>query len=215
MTTELSKAQVIELRALNSFGEGGTVWPSKEAAKFDKLGVVELGNAVDGDQTQIRISAAGVQYLNELDAGSQSADNGDQSGDNAQQKKTTGGSQMQFAIQNNIEIPKATRRSRTSAYPFDALEIGQSFFVPATAERPEPAKTMGSTVSAANERHSEETGETKLNRKGREVPVLRPLRTFIVRAVEDGAPWGQPGVAGAGVWRTEVATEVETADDAE
>ena len=215
--TKLNTKQIIELKSLATFGENGTSWPTKDAKKFESLGVAELGG-VSGDNTQIRINAAGVEYLKDLetpvDNGSNGGNNDDQSGANAEQKKTAGGKPM-FQIQSNVEVPKATKRTRTSAYPFDQLEIGQSFFVPATAERPDPAKTMGSTVSAANERHSEVVeGQFKVNRKGNEVPVTRPLRQFIVRGIEDGAAWGHEGVKGAAVWRIEP-TEVEEASDAE
>lgn len=116
-------------------------------------------------------------------------------------------SKPSFAI---AEIPmpghKRTGGGRTgSSYPFDDLAVGQAFFVAATAERPDPARQLGSTVTGANERHSEVIeGETRVNRKGREVPVTRPLRKFEIRALEDGAAFGPEfaGVKGAGIWRT-------------
>lgn len=205
---KLNTKQIIELKALAAFGDGGTTWPTKDATKFEKLGVVELGNAVEGDQTQIRINSVGSQYLAEMenpdsgvDNGSGSTDNGNQSGNVAGNQKPSGGSQM-FQIQSNVDIPKTARRTRTSAFPFDQLEIGQSFFVPATTERPDPAKSMASTVNGANERHSEVIeGQMVRNRKGNEVPARKPLRKFIVRPVTDGAAWGAEGQAGAAVWR--------------
>lgn len=109
-----------------------------------------------------------------------------------------------FAIV-TVEMPskRATGRASTEAYPFEQLEVGASFFVPATEKRKDPAKALGSTVTSANERYSEEVeGETRVNRKGRTVPVTKAVRTFAVRHVNDGAPWGHPGVQGAGIWRT-------------
>lgn len=107
-----------------------------------------------------------------------------------------------FAIA-SVALPAAKRGGRQGeTYPFDQLEIGQSFFVPATAERENPAKSLASTVTSANERYSEVVdGEFRVNRKGREVPVTRQLRTFSIRSVEDGAPWGHPGVKGAAIGR--------------
>lgn len=222
MTAEikLNTKQLVELKALASFGENGTVWPTKDAQKFEKLGVVELGGTVgDGSEVQIRINAEGSQYLKDMepavDNGSENKQNANHNGNDAEPKKTTGGNKPMFQIQSNVEIPKAARRSRTSAYPFDQLEVGQSFFVPASEERPDPAKTMGSTVAAANERYSEVVeGQTRINRKGKEVPMTRQVRQFKMAAVADGAAWGHPGVSGAGVWRIEP-TEAGSEDNSE
>lgn len=209
---KLNKNQILELRALATEGEAGTLWPTKDAKKFESLGVVELGNDVEGGNTQIRINAAGSQYLKDLEPG---VDNGSNNDNNANQagasaEKKPAGVKPMFQIQSNVEVPTATRRTRTSAFPFDALEIGQSFFVPETEERKDPAKSMASTVNGANERHSEVIeGQTVTNRKGNEVPARKPLRKFIVRPVADGAAWGEQyaGVAGAGVWRVALDAE--------
>jgi hypothetical protein len=185
---KLNKNQILELKSLYTFGEGGTVWPTKDAVKFDKLGVVELGNPVEGDQTQIRISVAGREYLKDLepgvDTGSNSNDNGNQSGDNAEAKPKGVPTVSKFEIEANIPLPTKTRGTRKSAFPFDALEIGQSFFVPNdNFKSGDAAKSLASTVNNANKQHSEVIeGETKLNRKKREVPVTKQLRQFIVRA---------------------------------
>lgn len=206
-TTEikLNKNQIIELRSLATFGEAGTVWPNKDAAKFDKLGVVELGNPV-GDDTQIRINAAGAQYLKDLepgvDNGSNSNDNGNQSGNVAEAKAKGVPTVSKFEIEANIPLPTKTRGTRKSAFPFDALEIGQSFFVPNdNFKSGDAAKSLASTVNNANKQHSEETGEMKLNRKKREVPATRQLRQFIVRADS------KDGVAGARVFRVALDAE--------
>lgn len=86
-----------------------------------------------------------------------------------------------FKIAANVPIPEAQRFGKTAVYPFDALQVGQSFFVAASEKRPNPAKSVASTVNSANKR-------------------LAP-RNFAVRRVDDGAPWGFPGQHGAGVWR--------------
>lgn len=63
-----------------------------------------------------------------------------------------------FEIESNVAIPTIKRGGggnltpRKSNYPFDKLEVGQSFHVPATTEEPEPWKKMASNVSAANAR---------------------------------------------------------------
>lgn len=75
-------------------------------------------------------------------------------------------------------------------YGFDRMAVGSSFFIAQTPDNPNPAKRIASTVSSANERFNSENG-------------YNPPRRFTVRRVDDGAPWGHPGVAGAGVWRIE------------
>lgn len=80
-------------------------------------------------------------------------------------------------------LPPITGRGRSSGseYPFDQMEVGQSFFVAASADRPEPGKSLASTVSAATKRYAEETGETKTTPKGNVIPVLKETRKFVLR----------------------------------
>lgn len=94
-------------------------------------------------------------------------------------------------------------------YPFENMEIGQSFFVPVSEKHPKPVKTLGSTVSAQNLHFSEETGETReVTRAKRgpknkavyengvkvmetvKVPVRKALRRFTVRPVKKGETYG-------------------------
>jgi hypothetical protein len=101
-----------------------------------------------------------------------------------------------FEIETGIPVPDRARRSGpTGKYPFDALEVGQSFFIPATNEKPEPWKSMQSTVTAAQRRYSTEDG-TRVNRNGDTVPNLKPTRRFRLDKSE------KDGKQGARVWRT-------------
>lgn len=102
---------------------------------------------------------------------------------------------MEFQIEKNVAIPSVTGRGKKeSSYPFDDMEVGDSFFVPETEDRPNPAKSLASTVSSANARYAEETGEVRKNRAGNEVPATRQTRKYVVRSVAGGAR----------VWRVEV-----------
>jgi hypothetical protein len=99
-----------------------------------------------------------------------------------------------FVIEDNIPLPKSKRGGkRESAYPFDALQVGQSFFIPASEKHPEPAKSLASTISGAMKRYDVEVpGETKevMNPKTKEkhtVPKTAHTRVFQLRAVEGGA----------------------------
>lgn len=111
-----------------------------------------------------------------------------------------------FALVANVPIPerkKSTIGPRGETYPFGTMEIGQAFFIAATADKPNPERSFASSVASATQRYAVELpGQTRANRKGRVVPATQNTRTFRIARVEDGAPFGQPGVAGAGVWRT-------------
>lgn len=90
-----------------------------------------------------------------------------------------------FEVESNVAIPEKVkgastglRAGRTPIYPFDALEIGQSFFVPNKGDK-SAAKAMASTVAGANARFTEEVeGQTRVNRKNNTVPVTKQLRKF-------------------------------------
>lgn len=88
-----------------------------------------------------------------------------------------------FAIDTDIALPSARGGKGGSVYPFDELPVNGSFFVPATAERANPAKSLASTVSSATKRY-----------EGAE-----PARKFTVRSVDETA---QGRGKGARVWRT-------------
>lgn len=119
-----------------------------------------------------------------------------------------------FEIEQGVAIPAVVGRGRSSSaadkYPFEKLEIGQSFFVPDSifdkdGEPGDAAKTMSSTVATANRRYAEEIpGETKTVKvKGEEkqVPATRQLRKFVTRAVDESEKGRGKG---ARVWRVEV-----------
>lgn len=99
-----------------------------------------------------------------------------------------------FAIEDGIAMPTASGRGRGgNTYPFDALNVGQSFFVPNSEDKPNAAKSLASTVSSATARYAEVVeGQFKANKKGEQVPVMVETRKFVVRSVEGGAR----------VWRT-------------
>lgn len=176
----------------------------KDAKPLIAAGLVEQNPDFKNEANELatRATAAGIEAYPLPVAGSENVtgDNTAPAG-NAPLATTT---KPAFAIA-TVEMPgkRATGRAGTEAYPFEQLEVGASFFVPATEKRKDPAKALGSTVTSANDRYSEEVpGETRTNRKGNIVPVKKALRTFAVRHVADGAAWGHPGVQGAGIWRT-------------
>ncbi len=78
-----------------------------------------------------------------------------------------------FEIETGVEVPKVKRGGKgRSKYPFEVMEVDQSFHVPVTEGNEEPWKSMASVVSSATRRFKTEEGEV--------------TRKFVVRpAAED------------------------------
>lgn len=134
-----------------------------------------------------------------------------------------------FEIEDNIPISSVKRGGNSgTTYPFDKLQVGQSFHVKATTDRPNPAKSLASTVSSATARYAVEVkddngnvvtevikvkepvkdaagneikgedGKTIMHEVSRTVAKMLNTRVFSVRTVGDSDPKG----AGARIWRT-------------
>lgn len=112
-----------------------------------------------------------------------------------------------FALE-TAALPAISGRGRAGVetYPFEQMQVGQSFFVPASADKPNPAKSLASTVSSATKRYAEVIpGQTKANKKGEQVPALKETRKFVVRsrtAAAEAAEGFTHGQDGARVYRT-------------
>lgn len=126
----------------------------------------------------------------------------------------------QFEIMTNVAIPPSRKGNRKGSgaparYPFDALPVGGTFFVPVTADMPNPLKTLGSTVSNANKRYAKDTGQVRqvtVAKRGKgnkallddagnkimetkTVPVLEYERKFVIRPMKAGdkaGDWSAP-----------------------
>ena len=119
-----------------------------------------------------------------------------------------------FSIMKGVELP-ASRRGvglhggAPKKYPFEQMEVGDSFFVPVSEDTPNPLKTLGSTVSSANMRYATETGETREKtrvKRGKDrkavvengekvmetvtLPVYEFTRKFEIRGIEAGKKYG-------------------------
>lgn len=88
-----------------------------------------------------------------------------------------------FALDDGIPVP--AQRAQNAMYPFDDMQVGQSFFVPDTEDKPNAASSLGSTVSSATARTKDANGV--------------PTKKFVVRKVDETAQGRGPG---ARVWRT-------------
>lgn len=90
-----------------------------------------------------------------------------------------------FTIDKGIPIPESVGRGRIGAtkYPFDAMEVGDSFFIA------EDHKKLASTVSSANQRYAkpDPSGEQRKARNGEMVVKTVLTRRYVVKAVEGGS----------------------------
>lgn len=194
------------------------------AAKGDELnalvtaGQVETGPDGENGTVAVRATAAGVAAATPP-AGAPAT-----SGEPAAAKPS-------FNVVMNVPLPETNRGGNKgkSIYPFEGMTIGASFFIPATAETPEPWKSLASTATSATRRYDETVMENgapvmedhKVPAKAAKGTPGQPdyvaatvetmvrrekkkhTRIFTMREIADGAPWGHPGVKGAGVFRTQ------------
>lgn len=84
----------------------------------------------------------------------------------------------------------SVRAARESIYPFDGLEIGQSFHVAKTAEMEDPEKALGSSVSAAKRKFSKPLPGQHKTRKGF-ADNYELTRNFRMFRVTDKDPKGE------------------------
>ena len=95
---------------------------------------------------------------------------------------------MGFEIE-SVNLEALTQKSarsggagRPQKYPFDSLEVGQGFFVPATEKTPDPAKSLASVVTNANKRFGTPIpGQFRKNKYGEDVPKLDYSRRFVIK----------------------------------
>ena len=160
-----------------------------------EAGLVEINPAMTNENGEVatRATQAGIESL---DKGATVADNATSETQTETETAVTGTTQKaktMFKIEDAIPVPTISGRGRGgNVYPFDQLEVGQSFFV-------EGEKTIApSTVSAATSRYAVPSadGATKTNKAGETVPVMVLVRKFVGRKVEED------GVKGTRVWRT-------------
>lgn len=177
--------------AVHSTQTGAPFYASQEAMQpliANPAGVlVEFNTAAKNPanpaEIAFRATAAGVQFHQQHNApqagtaptGAAWPTQG-QTGAAPTQAPPTGG--KAFTFDAGVPIPAARRGGRgQNAYGFEVMEVGQSFFIPASEDNPNPSKRVASTVSSASKR-------------------LDP-KEFIVRSVEE-----EGRGKGARVWRT-------------
>lgn len=199
----MAKLTKKQMELLAAIGKGEVTNISEANAKPLMAGdapFIEVNTAIlnDKNEAAVRLTDAGKALI---------------SGDS--QVSPVAVAPSQFSIIEGAEVPESKRGNRgggaPTKYPFDQLAIGQSFFVPVSEDQPDPVKALGSTVSSANRRFSEKTGEQKQvmrtkrtdgNKAVRDangkpvreqvtVDVTKPLRKFVIRKVESGKAYGK------------------------
>lgn len=93
-----------------------------------------------------------------------------------------------FVLTKGRELPAAKPRGNSgSKWPFDEMEVGESFEVFATDEKPNPVRDIASAVSHANKRYAVPVeGKYKLNKQGMQIQVTEYTRIFTARETENG-----------------------------
>lgn len=175
---------VIGLAEIVAAGANGLYTSPAIHASLVEAGLVEINPGMTNEAGEIatRATQKGIETVNTPNTATGTA-------------ATSAPVASSFAIEDNVPMPTASGRGRGgNTYPFDALAVGQSFFVPNSEDKPNAAKSLASTVSSATARYAVEdaNGATKTNKKGETVPVMVETRKFVVRSVEGGAR----------VWRT-------------
>ena len=186
-------ATVIGLAEIVAAGANGLFTPAAVHGPLVEAGLVEINPAMVNEAGEVatRATQAGIESL---DSGAIVVDNAttEANSETAATGKTEKVKTM-FQIENDVPVPAISGRGRgVKVYPFDQLEVGQSFFV-------EGEKAIApSTISAATARYAVpvEDGSTKTNKAGESVPVMVKTRKFLGRKVEEN------GVKGVRVWRT-------------
>lgn len=179
-------ATVIGLVEIVAAGANGLFTPAAVHGPLVEAGLVEINPAMVNEAGEIvtRATQAGIESL---DSGAIVADNATSEANSAiaETGKTEKVKSM-FKIEDSIPVPTISGRGRGgNVYPFDQLEVGQSFFVANSEDKPNAAKSLASTVSSATARYAvpSEDGATKTNKAGEVVPVMVETRKFVVRSV--------------------------------
>lgn len=116
-----------------------------------------------------------------------------------------------FKIESGIVLPESKRGgiAKADKYPFAGMEELQSFFIAATEASPDPAKSLASTITAANRRFA----AVYPAKKGRNAhplagqPTGKDGRKFVVRPRN----MKDHGEEGARVWRVKLTPDAPPA----
>lgn len=207
---KITKAMIASVLAIAASPTGFLMLTQAEGADIVNAGLATVDTAnVEGDKAAVSLTDEGKKLAAENGAGGAEAP----------------ATASKIEIDDAVAMPtEKTRRTREGIYPFDKLEVGQSFHVAKTAENPDPVNRLQSSVSGARVKYSVEVpGETETvkvktykkaedgkgfakDADGKRIvesetevtrPKLKLTRDFVVKAVDATDPRGE----GARVWR--------------
>ncbi len=127
--------------------------------------LVEVNEGIkDGDKIAFRATPNGVAVATTLGIGPAAAPAGNPA-DNTNPPGATVPPvvapaepvKTEFVLETGVAIPPIKRGGRAGTgtkYPFEQMQVQQSFFIPKTAENPKPAKRIASVVSNWNKKYS-------------------------------------------------------------
>lgn len=110
--------------------------------------------------------------------------------------------------------PETVKRVRAELYNFDTLAIGDVIFVAKSDAKPDPAKSLASTVSGATKKYAVPVaGKTRTDRKGNVVPFTYNTRVFGIVPVESGKVYGSYTAPADGAVMYRAADYIATPED--
>lgn len=123
-----------------------------------EAGFVEVNNTIaseDGKSFATRATQTGIDMIE---------------GQSEETEAEAPAAKPAFELEEGIALPTVRRGGRdANIYPFDDMDVGHSFHVPVSEDKPKPAKSLASTVFSATARYKDESGEV--------------TRKFVVRSV--------------------------------
>lgn len=182
-TEKSAPMPAIDLKNIVDAGPDGMYVPAEIAKPLAEAGFIDVHPVPnEAGEVAVRATAAGIAQVGQAVPGTVEI-------------APVAVAAPAFKIEDAVPIPAPIGRGRSgSKYPFDALEVGQSFFVPDSAEQPDAAASLASTVSGATQRYATDHATETKTVKGKTVPKKVYSRKFALRKVEGGAR----------VWRVEV-----------
>lgn len=160
---------------------------AKEIEGLTKEGFVETNPEIaDGDKIAVRATEAGIAANAALNPPANNEGN----------TPNMNTPNPNFVVGTGF-VPSPARGGRgRSLYDFDGLEVGGFIFVPATTEKPNPAKSLASTVSSATKRSAPKKFGVQSVEAGKVYgSFTAPADGAVIYRGPDAAPAGAPATS--------------------
>lgn len=156
----LTKYESELMQSIVDAGENGKICVAEEIDELLGYGFVEVAETDAQGNVPTRATAKGIEFMN---------------GPTETPKEPKKAKQTTlFEIDDNVPLPPKKRKTGGSKYPFDLLEVGQSFHIPVSEENPDPAKRVASAVTNANRKWKNDEGVVLRHFESREVDENDP-----------------------------------------